>query len=52
MASASSCNLPSVEVVMLFVPRPYCSFPVVSPVTYGHWLREEQGIVWKLSLTG
>lgn len=37
---------------MAYVLRPYRRFPVVSPATYEHWLREGQGIVWNLSPTG
>lgn len=37
---------------MPFVVRPYRRFPVVSPVTYEHWWRAGQGMVWNLSSTG
>ena len=37
---------------MPFVLRPYRRFPIVSPVTYEHWWREGQGIVWNLSPAG
>jgi len=37
---------------MPFVLRPYRRFPVVCPVTYEHWFREGEGIVWNLSPTG
>lgn len=37
---------------MALVLRPYRRFPVVSPVTYEHWFREGEGIVWNLSPTG
>lgn len=37
---------------MAFVLRPHRRFPVVCPVTYEHWFREGEGIVWNLSPTG
>ena len=37
---------------MSFVPCHYSRFPVVSPVTYEHWFREGEGIIWNLSPTG
>ncbi len=37
---------------MSFVLRHYRRFPVVSPMTYEHWFREGEGIVWNLSPTG
>jgi len=37
---------------MAFILRPYRRFPVVCPVTYEHWFREGDGIVWNLSPTG
>lgn len=37
---------------MPFVLRPYRRHQVVIPVTYEHWWREGQGIVWNLSPMG
>ena len=37
---------------MPFVLRPYRRIQVVSPVTYEHWWRAGEGIVWNLSLLG
>jgi hypothetical protein len=37
---------------MPFVLRPHRRLPVVCPVTYEHWFREGEGIVWNLSPTG
>ncbi|MDH4085282.1 MAG: PilZ domain-containing protein [Nitrospira sp.] len=37
---------------MAFILRPYRRFPVVCPVTYEHWFREGEGIVWNLSPMG
>ena len=34
---------------MSFVLRHSRRFPVVSPMTYEHWFREGEGIVWNLS---
>ena len=37
---------------MPFVLRPYRRIQVVSPVTYEHWWRAGEGIVWNFSPTG
>lgn len=37
---------------MPFVLRPYRRFPVLCPVTYEHWFREGEGIIWSLSPMG
>lgn len=37
---------------MPFILRPYRRFPVVCPVTYEHWFREGEGIIWNLSPMG
>lgn len=37
---------------MPFVVRPYHRLPVACPVTYAHWFREGEGVVWNLSPMG